>query len=516
MNILPGLFRGAGSIGSTLLASPADLGVALGIRAREGNAPTAYEQQGPAMDNALQSMGADPTNPGYKLGKVSAQVMGTAGAGGAISNGVRAVAPSIAARIPNLLQAVETSGMQGGNLLTRSAGGAVSGAAQAGLVDPSQAASGAVIGGALPGAVQLAGAAGRAVGRLVSGPAQTPEMTAAIQAARGEGYVIPPSQANPTLVNRALEGFSGKLTTAQNASARNAATTNRLAAETIGLPGDTVITPDVLNGVRRQAGQAYQALNGAGVITPGPAYAQALDNITAQARTAAAGFPNAAPNPLIARIEQLRSPQFDSSAAVAQTRELREAADAAAASGDRGLARSLRQGSDALENAIEAHLQQTGQVDLLNNFRAARQQIAQTYSIERALNPATGTVDANKLAAEHKKNRQLTGGLEAAAQFASRFPKAAQTPERMGSLPGSSPLDFAAAGGMSAASGNPLMMAGVLARPAARAITLSGPVQNRLARAPAGPNALQALIAANPGLAQLGYGVAPVAAANRP
>ena len=52
-------------------------------------------------------------------------------------------------------------------------------------------------------------------------------MMAAIQAARSQGYVIPPTQANPTLGNRLLEGMAGKLTTAQNASAANQGVTNR-------------------------------------------------------------------------------------------------------------------------------------------------------------------------------------------------------------------------------------------------------------------------------------------------
>lgn len=457
------------------------------------------------------------------VGEMAGNVIATLPVGGILAKGAAAI-PGVARVAPGLVEAIGTSGMKAGtaapgvagavgNALTRAAGGAITGGVSAGLVDPNQATTGAVVGAAMPTVAKLAGMAGNAIGNLVRGPAQTPEMAAAVQAARDAGYVIPPTQANPTLANRALEGFSGKLTTAQNASAANAATTNRLAAETIGLPGDTVLSPGVLNSVRSNAGQAYDALNSAGTITPGPAYSQALDKITAQAKTAAAGFPNAAPNPLIAKIETLRSPQFDASAAVAQTRELRQAADAAAASGDKGLAGSLRKGSDAIEDAIEAHLQQTGQTQLLTDFQAARQQIAKTYSIERAMNAETGTIDAKKLAQQLQKGKPLSGGLADAARFAARFPKAAQTPEVMGSLPGASPLDFAAAGGMTAASGNPLAMASVLARPAARSLALSPVVQNRLVQSQT-PNAITQLLS-NDQLAQLGYRVAPSALSDR-
>jgi hypothetical protein len=533
-NLVAGGVRGAGSIGATLMypidkatdviKGDRDPGVTSLVT---GQAPISRNQERrQAMDDALSTLGADTSSPAYKAGKLGGEIAGTAGVGPAIAGAVRA-APVVAAAAPNLLRAIETGGMSAnaaraplaaaagnGNALVRVAGGAINGGASAGLVDPSQIGTGAVVGGALPGVVRIAGATGNALGRLVSGPAQTPEMAAAIQAARDAGYVIPPTQASPTLANRALEGFSGKLTTAQNASARNATTTNRIAAESLGLPGDTVLNTGVLNGVRKQAAQAYDALNGAGTITPGPSYAAELDKITAQAKTAAAGFPNAPADPIIAKIEALKSPSFDASAAVAQTKQLREAADTAAAEGDKSLAKSLRSASDAIEGAIADHLQQTGQTQLLTDFQAARQQIAKTYSVEKALNSETGTVDAKKLAAQLQKGKPLSGGLADAARFAARFPKAAQTPEVMGSLPGSSPLDFAAAGGMTAASGNPLMMASVLARPAARAAALSPLVQNRLIQAQ-GPNALQALIQANPSLALLGTRAAPVALADR-
>jgi hypothetical protein len=348
-----------------------------------------------------------------------------------------------------------------------------------------------------------------AAGRALRGPEQSPELAAAIGAARGAGYVIPPSQARPTLMNRTLEGFSGKITTAQNASARNQAVTNRLAAETLGLPGDVPITPDAINAVRRQAGQAYDAVTSAGVITPGPAYERALDRIVAPYRTAAQGFPNAPQSPVIEAIESLRSPSFDSSAAVAQLRNVREMADTAFAQGNRGVGRSLREGAEALESAIESHLGQTGNPQILQQFRDARRLIAQTYSVEKALNPTTGTIDARKLAAQIAKGRPMTGRMREAAEFAARFPKAAQPIEGMGSLPQTSPLDWAVGGGLSAATANPLAMASVLARPAARSLVLSPMVQNRLVQGQ--PNAIQRLLA-NQGLQQLGYRSAPVAA----
>jgi hypothetical protein len=154
--------------------------------------------------------------------------------------------------------------------------------------------------------------------------------------------------------------------------------------------------------------------------------------------------------------------------------------------------RASRAGAKALEDALESHLQQAGATDLLRNFRDARQLIAKTYTVEKALNPASGSVDARKLASELKKGKPLTKELRTAAEFGSQFPKASQTIEGMGSLPQTSPLDWAAGGIMSAGLANPMGMLGVVARPAARALTLSPAVQNRLIQQ---PNALQQMLA---------------------
>jgi histone H3/H4 len=376
--------------------------------------------------------------------------------------------------------------MRGGNLLTRSAGGAIAGGAGAALVegDPSAAGPGAVIGAAMPGAVKLAGAAGAKIGGALRGPAQSADAAAAIQAARANGYVIPPTQANPTLVNRLAEGFGGKLTTAQNASARNAGVTERLAADAIGLPSGTKITPDVLASVRQAAGQQYEAVAQSGVITPGKAYDAALDAIAAPFVTAQRGFPKAKPSPVLDLVDSLRSPQFDASAAVAKLRQLRTAADDAFRTGSTDTGRASKAAANALEDAMEAHLATVGNPADLAAFREARKTIAKTYSIEKALNRETGGVDANKLAGQLAQGKPLSGGLEDAARFAARFPKANQTVERMGSLPQTSPLDWLGGTSLARLTGNPLALAGVMARPAARGYALSDLAQNRLIQRP--------------------------------
>ncbi len=499
-DLYSGMVRGAGSIGATLLRP---------IESAEEN--TARRQK---IDMSLKDLtGADPESLAYKTGKLTGEVAGTAGAGGLLAKPLQVAAPRLAA-------ALESSGFSAGQNLAKGApvaqraadigirmtGGAASGGASAGLIDPNNAEEGAIVGGLLPPVAKVAGAAGSGLRNIIKGPPQTPEAIAAVKAAQDAGYVIPPTQAKPTLGNRLLEGFSGKLSTAQNASAKNAEVTNRLAAEALGLPGDTQLTPAILSSVRKQAGQAYDNLGVSGVIKPGPDYTKALDAIVAPHITASKGFPNAKASPVIGMVDELRSPSFDAQSAMAKISELRSAADDAFRAGSSDVGRASKKAADAIENAIEQHLSKTKQTDLLENFREARKLYAKTYTVEKALNPTTGTVDARKLGSLLKRGKPLTDELRDAAEFANRFPKAAQPIEGMGSLPQTSPLDWTAGGLASLASGNVLPMTAVMARPAARNLALSPLIQNQLTRT--SPDRLKFLM--SPEVQQLGYRAAPV------
>lgn len=166
-NLLAGLVRGAGSIGSTILA-PID--IARDALAGRGLSLESNRQRRADMDSALGNMGAETDSWMYKGGKLAGEVAGTAGAGGALANvagrGLGAVAPQLLPRAQPLLSAIQSGGMSapGANLLTRSVGGALTGGATAGMVNPEDMRSGAIVGGLLPGGVKAAGAVGRAIG----------------------------------------------------------------------------------------------------------------------------------------------------------------------------------------------------------------------------------------------------------------------------------------------------------------------------------------------------------------
>lgn len=460
-----------------------------------------------AAENAPFAQAHSTTNA---TGEIAGPIVATLPVGGILGAGAKA-----AGAVP-LGEALASGGLSaaGGGLATRVAGGAITGGASAALADPDAGGVGAVLGGGIPVAGKLLGAAGQGIGRAVRGTDVPEGITQAAQAAQAAGYVIPPTQVKPSLINSLLEGVGGKIKTAQNASAANQEVTTGLAKQALGVKATDQLSPDLLTTIRRQAGAAYDSVANTGTITPGARYSKALDDIVAPYNKASQGFPGAAPNPIIADIDALRSTQFDAGSAVAKIRELRGMADAAYRRGEKDIGKAYKDGAGALEGAIEDHLTTIGApASAISDFRNARQLIAKTYTVEKALNPTTGSVSARDLAGQLKRGKPLSGELRQAAEFAQAFPKAAQVTEQVGSRPLTSPLDWALAGGVSAAGATPLAAVGLAARPLARAAALSGPIQRGLARAPTPSPALR-LNQASGAAALLGR-AAPVGLSNR-
>jgi len=182
-DLAAGAVRGAGSIGATLLypvdkitdlvqgdRGPNVSGLVTGQQPLSRN-----EERRQKMTSALGELGADTDSTAFAVGKIGGEIAGTAGAGGAIGNALARV-PGAAAAMPGVINALRTGGMTTGQAVTpgalnalrdigtRAVGGAITGGASAGLVDPSQAGTGAMVGAALPVGIKGAAAVGRAVG----------------------------------------------------------------------------------------------------------------------------------------------------------------------------------------------------------------------------------------------------------------------------------------------------------------------------------------------------------------
>ena len=320
---------------------------------------------------------------------------------------------------------------------------------------------------------------------------------AAAVAAQKAGYVLPPSDVRGGFLNETLGGLSGKIKTAQVASQRNQEVTNAMARKALGMADDAPLTAEALAGLRTAAANSgYAPVRSAGEVTVDKAYTKALDSIASQYQGAARSFPGAAKNPVAEMVEGLKQSKFDAGDALDMVKVLRESADKAFRTGDSGLGKASKQAAGAIEDMLERHLKASGDDLAMEAFKRARMEIAKTYSVQKAINPGTGDVSAQSLAKELSKGRPLSGELRTIAEVGAAFPKATQALKEAPKAV--SPLDFAFGGGGALATGNPLALATMAARPAARSLLLSRPYQSLLATPPSYSRGL--LEASLPGL----------------
>jgi len=302
-----------------------------------------------------------------------------------------------------------------------------------------------------------------------------------IRDAQQQGFVIPPSQISGSTVANVLEGTAGKPRVKNQASIQNQPLTNARAREAIGMKPETEISPETLAGVRAEAHQAYRDIRGAGEITTDVKFRKDLADAISSPQKAKADFPelDLLDDDVIKAVKAVQRQTFDADSGVTAVIALREAADQAFGAKRASAGRVYRQAADAIDDAMDRSLIRGGQSDLVNSYRAARERIAKTYTIQDSL---TGTdVSGAKLAAAARAGRPLDANLQLIARLADEFPSAMRTIKD--TVPVFSAVDVGSGltSGLTAlATSSPtlgLLAAGVAARPLIRAGLLSRPGQ---------------------------------------
>lgn len=260
-----GAIRGAGSIGATMLAPLDMLNAKLkGRPLMEGN-----RQRRADMTAALGNLGFDTDSNFFGAGKLAGEVAGTLGVGGVLGGLLARAAPSAAP----VAEAISTAGFRAGGLTgasgiaARTAGGAITGGASAGLVNPEDAGTGAAVGAVLPGALQVAGRAGSAIGSAFKpDPAQADLARKAITE-----YGIPLSVADVSRNNfvkgmrSALEDtvLVGRAGIRQRDRVQGAF--NRAVGKTFGADADS-LTPEVIDQAKSRMGSEFDRIWGRNAV----------------------------------------------------------------------------------------------------------------------------------------------------------------------------------------------------------------------------------------------------------
>ena len=345
-----------------------------------------------------------------------------------------------------------------------------------------------------------------------------------LQQGKKLGFRVNPTQAHPTIKNRLLEGWAGKISTGQSVSEYNQNITNNIAKRALGMTDDTPLTMSGIKSVRDNAGKAYRNIAKLDDrFSVDDAYLKDLSEIAANSRELAQDFPSYAGKDTnienLIEIVQPESGSMSAKNAIEMVKRLRDEATSLFRkntlnpdTAERALAFANKRAAEALDDLIGRNLQNLGKAELHGNWRNARQLIAKTHQVERAFNEGSGNVIAHKIARSYSKGDPFSGELEDLAKFALRFDRATQ--EIKSSMPGISPLDVGAtmiaASSQQAGGINPKAVISAMAlRPAVRGLITSGPYQRMFVNPGGGP----AAAAAAAKRAQLLAGPASAAAA---
>lgn len=196
-SIIDSLKRGAIATGKNIAAGAADIGATVLL-------PFDYfGLSGYTPEQRRQSINEFAGDSGVgKTARILTNIAGTAGVGGTLAKGATAAsrfAPQVA---PMIARSLETGGMSTGapaarafsmegtrNAAIRVGGGAVSGAAMGGMINPEDTGMGAVIGGAIPVAGKIGGKSGELLKEWVIDPLFKPSNSAMLQLVKDAGGV---------------------------------------------------------------------------------------------------------------------------------------------------------------------------------------------------------------------------------------------------------------------------------------------------------------------------------------
>jgi hypothetical protein len=343
-------------------------------------------------------------------------------------------------------------------------------------------------GGAAATSAALAASNASRASRIASATsAMAPGLKTGAVEARQAGYVLPPTMAKeaPNFVESVMSGEAGKIKLQQSASTKNQEVTNRLAAQDLGLPPDTTLTPKVFQTVRTQAGQAYKDVaNSVPEITADPTFKANVAQLGGRNSISGQQFPGVLENPELDNfVTSLgKVDKFTPDAGLEVVRKLRSAAsknlNAFNDPNKTALGWAQRNAANEIDDLIERNIQ-ASHPDLVSKYRDARQLIAKSHDIEGATNAATGDVSAKGLARLSNRGRPFTGNLKTIADTANAFPKAMQNPAAFGGDEPYSALDaFAALG--SVAAGHPGVAAVAVGRPFVRGTLLKKAYQDQM------------------------------------
>lgn len=320
-----------------------------------------------------------------------------------------------------------------------------------------------------------AGAVGVGVGKAVGGAVSNARQAAntlkrqnatrdATQLASQEaGYVLPPSYAGGGTLSRLAEGVSGKYKTNQAAQILNQRNTNNLARQFLGMPEGEAFSESAIQRLKDVNNVAYRDV------------AALPSTVTGQQTTRSLGTGATSTTPIAQTgdevLNALKDARFNSKL---NWQHFNRTGDPEAYA----KATALDAQAATLENTLETIAQKNGSPDLVKSLQESRRNLAKIHTIDRAMNDATGDVDAKALAKVLEKGGMLSDEAEQIARFAQAYKDVAGVPKSGDANP-FTVLDYASA--LLGYGVSPAALALPVARVGSRAAILSPAAQKAMA-----------------------------------
>jgi hypothetical protein len=278
-----------------------------------------------------------------------------------------------------------------------------------------------------------------------------------VLAAQREGFVVTPGSLTPTGANVIKERIAGKTYLEQLASINNQQMADKVARRAVGLAENSALTPEAMKGIRAtEYTKGYEPVKKLGSIAADNVYLDDLINIESKYTGPSKSFPEAVPDEVGNLIKKYTVDRFDAADAVDVIKNLREQASGNFRKGENALAKSQLDISTALEGQIARTLEASGDpklANLLEQFKASRQRMAISHTIEDAIRVGSGSVDAKKLGQDIQNDKFMTGDLKTVAEFANTFPRVNVPPSTIGTPGAGTVLGRSLSGGAGAFTG---------------------------------------------------------------
>ncbi len=264
--------------------------------------------------------------------------------------------------------------------------------------------------------------------------AHADEVTKRAQAA---GLKLPPAYANPSLKNQLVEGVGGTSALGRDLSKLNQDKLTTLVRQDLGLSDKAPLSEPMLESVRKEAGKAHQAIaEGDQPFHATETYLDAVRDLDKEVSVARAEMPELfKKGEAIEKLQKSLDTSYMSPVtALELIKKLRRDADTFDAGAQPTperlqIAKAYRRGAAAVEDMMKQNLEEQGRGQLYEDYKAARELIAKTYDVQKALDTSTGHIDASKLA-KLLEDKKLSGGLKLVGETAKKYPSATLNPQQ--------------------------------------------------------------------------------------